>query len=86
MSFDHAAGQNLESFIELLIEISALQRLRRVWLAEEGENSEQNERLAILSRMIRRRCAERDRELRKFSEAYPEIKTFGWLNDSNYDA
>ena len=73
-----------EEFIELLIELDALQRLFNVWL-EEAHNEEIHPQMEILKCMISNKITVRDQVLAEYRIVYPELDNFAWAKP-NFDA
>ena len=76
----------LSQFMELLIEISDLQRLRHCWADQRGMDDQWRLTFKMLNSMIERYCCERERQLERFAETYPEIRNFTWLQSETFDA
>lgn len=76
-----------EEFVELLIEIDALQRLFVTWTQSEEmiEAHEETIRLEVLDSMLARKLALRDEALAEFRMIYPELEKFEWATPE-YDA
>lgn len=64
-----------DEFIELLIELDALQHLFNNWLDDADCLDQQ---LDILRSMISKKIALRDQALAEFRVAYPELDSFDW--------
>ncbi len=64
-----------DDFIELLIELDALQHLFNKWLDDDDCQSQQ---LEILRAMIAKKIELRDQALAEFRVAYPELDNFDW--------
>ncbi len=80
------AEPDLSTFLELLIEITALQRLRHAWVDEAQRDTQWKMKFQMLHKMIEARCLQRDQLLELFAEEYPEIKNFAWLQEQGFDA
>ena len=78
--------EEMSSFFELLIEISALQRLRHVWAEEEVKNTAWWSKFELLNEMIERRCEVRRTKLARFEQEYPEMREFSWMEGMSFDA
>ena len=77
---NRATKLSAEEFVELLIEIDALQRLFQAWTnGEEAECAqEQSIRVDVLEMMLIKKIALRDEALAEFRMVYPEMKQFAW--------
>ncbi len=64
-----------EDFIELLIELDALQRMYATWLDDEEEHSPQ---INILREMITKKLSLRDEVLAQYRVMYPELDQYAW--------
>lgn len=73
-----------DEFIELLIELDALQRLFNVWL-EEAHNEEVGPQMEILKCMITKKVTVRDQVLAEYRNTYPELQNFDWAKP-DFDA
>ena len=69
------ATLSTEEFIELLIELDALQRMYTDWLDDVEANSPQ---IDILRSMITNKLSVRDCALAEFRVQYPELDQFEW--------
>jgi hypothetical protein len=83
----HETKLSPEEFVELLIEIDALQRLFVTWTSSEElvEEDEESIRLEVLDSMLARKMALRDEALAEFRMIYPELEKFDWAKPE-YDA
>lgn len=73
-----------DEFIELLIELDALQRLFNVWL-EESHTEEVGPQMEILKGMITKKVTIRDQVLAEYRNTYPELEQFDWAKP-DFDA
>ena len=69
------ATLSTDEFIELLIELDALQRMYADWLDDIDANSPQ---IDILRDMITKKLSTRDFALAEFRVKYPELDQFEW--------
>jgi hypothetical protein len=89
MDLDSDTTLSAEEFVELLIEIDALQRLYDTWTTEECEQELPEEehpvRMSVLDGLLCRKLALRDKALAEFRAIYPELDQFEWAKPE-YDA
>jgi len=87
MERNPATRLSAEDFVELLIEIDALQRLFQAWTSgdEVACSEEQSIRLDVLEAMLAKKMAMRDEALAEFRMVYPEMRQFAWAQPE-YDA
>ncbi len=82
MAQEIQAAEEMSVFLELLIELAALERLRHAWGKEAVKSDQWRMKFEILNDMISRRLQEREDRLKDFESAYPELKGFDWFGSS----
>ena len=73
-------------FLELLVELTALERLRNCWSKEPDKCEDWRAKMDLISEMIEKRSGLRDEKLKFYEEVFPEIKSFDWMGSRRFDA
>ena len=86
VEMDSQGEELIEQFVELLIEITALQRLYAEWIIADRQAADIETQLAMLERLLQRKLLLRQRKLARLREIYPEIEQFEWAKLGISDA
>ena len=82
----HSNESSLEEFVELLVEIAALQRLRVHWDEASEKDGTWYAKNEVLESLLERKLKEREEALEAFKEEYPDLEDFSFGYFSTYDA
>ena len=77
---------SFESFLELLVEIAALQRLRAEWQLQDDDQEGLEEKREILERVLAKKLDMRAQALGQLRETFPDMANFSWGSPDAYDA
>lgn len=90
MAQDADATEKMVDFLELLIELAGLEKLRHSWAKEATKDSQWRMKFDILNEMIQRRLEVREQYLRECQLEFPELKDLDFTHGSSgrphYDA
>jgi len=76
--------RKIETFLKSLVEAAALQLLWTRWADEDDlDNNEWQIKMEILTELLDKKLAKRDRLLLELKEHFPEITQFKWAQLSH---